>query len=93
MQTFVTLNQVLLITDGNFCEVNDSSTRGKQQLKAKRGPMRFGRNLDHSPRRAGRELYMLEMRIAAHLLQLTEVNEKSEWTKVETRIKELPQKH
>lgn len=35
---------------------------------------------------------MLEMRIVVHL-QLTEVNEKSEWTKAEERIKELPQKH
>lgn len=54
--------------DGNFCEVNDSSTRGKQQLNAKRGPISFERKLDHSPRRAGRELYMLEMRIVVHLL-------------------------
>lgn len=68
VQTFVTLNQILLITDGNFCEVNGSSTRGKQQLKAKRGLIRFERKLDHSPRRAGRELYMLEMRIVVHLL-------------------------
>lgn len=35
---------------------------------------------------------MLEMRTVVHL-QLTEVNEKSEWTKAEKRIKELPQKH
>lgn len=35
---------------------------------------------------------MLEMRIVVHL-QLIEVNKKSEWTKAEERIKELPQKH
>lgn len=68
MQTFATLNQILLIMDGDFCEVNDSSTRGKQQLKAKRGPIRFERKPDHSPWQAGRELHMLEMRIVVHLL-------------------------
>lgn len=35
--------------DGNLCEVNNSSTRGKQQLKAKRGPIRFKRKFYHSP--------------------------------------------
>lgn len=35
---------------------------------------------------------MLEMWIVVHL-QLTKVNEKSEWTKAEKRIKELSQKH
>lgn len=89
----MTLNQVLLIVDGNFCEVNDSSTGGKQQLKAKRGPIRFERKLDHPPQRAGRELYMPQVWIVVHLLQLTEVDEKSEWTKAEKRIKELPQKY
>lgn len=47
MQAFVTLNQALIM-DGNLCEVDNSSTRRKQQLKAKRRPVRFERKLYHS---------------------------------------------
>lgn len=46
----------------------------ENELKAKRGPIRFERKLYNSPLQAGRESCMLEMWIGVHL-QLTEVNE------------------
>lgn len=47
MQAFVTLNQALIMDD-NLCEVDNSSTRGKHQLKAKRGPIKFERKFHYS---------------------------------------------